>query len=102
MVEGLHVQALASYAARAVQNVCLKCKHHMGSHVLGLLQVLHAADELCINNDAILGLLKGIVEILSKFSPEVMRSGIGNLCGLQASALQQVNHTHPHVISSHM
>lgn len=97
MVAGLHVQAIASFAAKAVQNVCLKCKDRMGSHVLGLLQVIHAADELCINNDAILGLLKGIVEVLAKLVPDVMKSGVSNLCGLQVSGLNQVSLKWMHV-----
>ena len=90
VVAGLEVPELASYAAKAVQSICLKCKRRMGSHVLELLQVMHAADRLGINNEAVLGLLKGVVEVLSKLTSDAMQNGVRNLCSLQASALQQV------------
>lgn len=92
MMGGLRIPAMAGFAAKAVQNVCLKCKERMGPHVFGLLQVIQAADALGIHNDAILGLLKGTVEVLEKLAPDVMRDGVRGLCVLQVSALQQVSY----------
>lgn len=91
ILDGLNIPAVATYAAKAVQSVCLKCKQRMAPHVDLLLQVIQAADNLSISNEGILGLLKGITEVLTKMSPEEMKVGIRSLCHLHVTTLQQVH-----------
>lgn len=90
ILDGLNIPAVATFAAKAVQSVCLKCKQRMAPHVELLLQVIQAADNLGISNDAILGLLKGITEVLTKMPSSEMAVGIGSLCHLHITNLQQV------------
>ena len=40
ILDGLHVPAVASEAAKAVHSVCQKCKERMAPHFEGLLQVI--------------------------------------------------------------
>lgn len=87
---GFDVPAVTTYAAKAVQSVCIKCKHRMGPHVGILLQIIQRADSLSVSNDAVLGLLKGTTEVLSKMPPAEMRAGIENLCTLYTTILMQV------------
>lgn len=91
ILDSLQIPAVATYAAKAVQNVCSKCKHRMAPHIDWLLQIIQAADNLGISNDAILGLLKGVTEVLTKATPEIMVKGIGSLCSLHTACLQQVS-----------
>lgn len=90
ILAGFQVPAVATYAAKAVQNVCIKCKQRMAPHVSLLLQIIQAADNLSVSNDAILGLLKGTTEVLTKMSPTEMVTGIESLCVLYTSYLTQV------------
>ena len=90
ILDGLNIPAVATYAAKAVQSVCLKCKQRMAPHIDLLLQVIQAADKLSISNDAVLGLLKGITEVLSRMAPDEMKVGIHSLCRLHVANLQQV------------
>lgn len=90
LLDGLQIPALSSYAAKAVQNVCQTCRLRMAPHIDGLLQIIQAADNLSISNDAIIGLLKGATEVISRMSPEVMTTGIASLCRLHTSFLHQV------------
>ena len=41
LLDGLHIPAVSSFAAKAVQKVCEKCKDKMALHFNGLLQVRH-------------------------------------------------------------
>ena len=91
VLDGLQIPAVATYAAKAVQNVCLKCKERMAPHIDGLLQIIQAADNLGISNDAILGLLKGVTDVLTKASPDKMTDGVRSLCKLHVAILHQVN-----------
>lgn len=90
ILDGLNIPAVATYAAKAVQGVCLKCKQRMTPHINLLLQVIQAADNLSISNEAVLGLLKGITEVLSKMAPDEMKAGVRSLCHLHVANLQQV------------
>lgn len=87
----LNLPAVASFAAKAVQNVCLKCKQRMAPHIDMLLQIIQAADKLLISNTAILGLLKGTTEVLAKMSADSMISGVRSLCNLHTGFLQEVS-----------
>ena len=40
ILDGLHIPAVASEAAKAVHSVCQKCKERMAPHFEGLLQVI--------------------------------------------------------------
>ena len=40
ILDGLHIPAVASEAAKAVHSVCQKCKERMAPHFEGLLQVM--------------------------------------------------------------
>lgn len=91
ILDGLNIPEVATHSAKAVQSVCLKCKQRMAPHVDLLLRVIQAADNLNISNDAILGLLKGITEVLTKMPSEEMVTGIRSLCHLHTAALQQVH-----------
>jgi transportin-3 len=90
ILDGLPIPAVSTYSAKAVQSVCLKCKQRMAPHINLLLQVIQAADNFSLSNDAVLGLLKGITEVLTKMPPEEMRSGIQRLCHLHVTTLQEV------------
>lgn len=90
ILDGLQIPAVATYAAKAVQNVCFKCKERMAPHITDLLQIIQAADNLGISNDAILGLLKAVTEILTKAPTSEMTSGVRNLCNLHIPYLQEV------------
>lgn len=48
-------------AAVALQNICANCGDCMPQHVPILLQLLHQVDTFAITNNAVIGLLKGIV-----------------------------------------
>ena len=91
ILSGFNVPAVATYAAKAVQSVCIKCKHRMAPHVTLLLQIIQAADNLSVSNDAILGLLKGATEVLTKMPPDEMMTGIESICTLYSTYLMQVN-----------
>ena len=90
ILNGLNIPEVASFAAKAVQSVCLKCKQRMAPHINWLIQIIEAADKLSVSNDAVLGLLKGVVEVLIEMPPDVMTNGIRQLCSLHARFLQQV------------
>lgn len=90
ILDGLRIPMVATYAAKAVQSVCLKCKQRMAPHIDLLLEVIQAADNLGISNDAVIGLLKGITEVLTKMAPDAMTSGIRSLCSLHTTILSQV------------
>lgn len=90
ILDGLQIPAVATYAAKAVQNVCLKCNQRMAPHTDGLIQIIQAADNLGISNDANLGLLKGVTEVLTKAPADKMASGIHGLCNLHVHYLQKV------------
>lgn len=95
ILDGLNILEVATYAAKAVQRVCLKCKQRMAPHIVLLLQVIQAADNLGISNDAILGLLKGITEVLTKMPSGEMTVGIQSLCNLHVTTLHQVTSPSP-------
>ncbi len=90
ILDGFNTPAVATYAAKAVQSVCIKCKRRMAPHVHLLLQIIQAADKLSVSNDAILGLLKGATEVLTKMPPADMVAGVDNLCTLYGTSLIQV------------
>lgn len=90
ILNGLGIPPVATYAAKTVQNVCLKCKQRMAPHMDGLLQIICAADKLNISNDANLGLLKGATEVLTRMPPHEATAGILSLCSLHTTVLQQV------------
>ena len=90
ILECLNIPSVATFAAKAVQSVCLKCKRRMAPHIHLLLQLIQAADNLSISNDAVIGLLKGITEVLTKMAPAEMLSGVDSLCSLHTRSLQQV------------
>ncbi len=94
LMDGLHIPAMASYAASAVQKVCLRCKRKMAPHIDGLLQIIHAADNLGISNEATLGLLKGVTDVVTKMDCELMKSCVHSLCCFHIVYLQQVMHIH--------
>ena len=60
ILEGLRVPAIASLAAKAVHNICHKCRNHMAPHFDGLFQICEAADSLKVSNEAVNGLLRGV------------------------------------------
>lgn len=93
IVDGLRIPTTATYAAKAVQGVCLKCKQRMAPHIDDLVDIIQAADNLSISNDAILGLLKGVTEILTRVSPDEMTRKIRDLCSLHIRFLKEVKHT---------
>ena len=47
ILDGLHIPAVASEAARAVHSVCQKCKERMAPHFEGLLQVIATPSLQC-------------------------------------------------------
>ena len=47
ILDGLHIPAVASEAARAVHSVCQKCKERMAPHFEGLLQVIATPSLRC-------------------------------------------------------
>lgn len=91
ILSGFDVPAVATYAAKAVQSVCTKCKHRMAPHMTLLLQIIQAADNLSVSNDAVLGLLKGATEVLTKMPPNEMLTGIESLCTMYSTCLMQVS-----------
>ena len=79
---GLRTPALANAAAAAVQNVCVKCKDRLGQRMKGLLDVTEVAYQVGISNDTMLGLLKGIVEVITRQPHEQMNKYLEFLCQL--------------------
>lgn len=77
---GLKIPALANAAATAVQCVCLKCKDRLGQRMAGLLEVVQVAYQVGINNDTMLGLLKGIVEVVTRQPAENMNAYLEFVC----------------------
>lgn len=90
LLQGLKIPAVATYAAKAVQNVCQKCRNRMAPHFHLLLQIIQAADNLRLSNDAIVGLLKGAAEVVSIMPLEEITPGIRSLCQLQAVPLHEI------------
>ncbi len=77
---GLKIATLANAAATAVQKVCLKCKDRLGQRMTGLLEVIDVAYQVGISNDTMLGLLKGIVEVICRQPYQSMNGYLELLC----------------------
>lgn len=98
LLDGLHIPPVASYAAKAVQSVCQKCKDRMAPHFAGLLQIIEAAEMLGISNEAVIGLLKGATEVLSRMPHVMITQGVLGICSLQSRHLAQIlQHESPKV-----
>ena len=54
-------------------------------------QIIQSADQLSVSNDAIVGLLKGAAEVLSRMPHEQITVGMRGLCQMQTAALVQVS-----------
>ena len=54
-------------------------------------QIIQSADQLSVSNDAIVGLLKGAAEVLSRMPHEQITAGMRGLCQMQTAALVQVS-----------
>ena len=54
-------------------------------------QIIQLADQLSVSNDAIVGLLKGVAEVLSGMSHDQIQAGMRGLCQMQTHPLIQVH-----------
>jgi len=77
---GLQTPALANAAAAAVQKVCVKCKDRLGQRMTGLLKVIEVAYQVGISNDTMVGLLRGIVEVITRQPHQSMYDYLEFLC----------------------
>ncbi|KAF5302301.1 hypothetical protein FQA39_LY10340 [Lamprigera yunnana] len=81
---------IGSASATALQNICAACNHHMARHIPVLLQLLHQIDTLCITNNSVVGLLKGVAAIIGCMPHNEIPNALHELCILQTNPLQQL------------
>ncbi|XP_013416764.1 transportin-3 [Lingula anatina] len=86
----LHVPSLASVSASALLYICEQCKQRMTDHFAGLMQIIQAIDSFNLDNDAAVGLLKGVSLILAKLPHEKITEGLKEMCILQITPLQKI------------
>lgn len=79
--------ALASAAAVALQAICSACCEHMGVHFNGLIQIIQSLETFNMSNQAAIGLLKGVSEILGRMPAEQIPPLMKEICWLQAKPL---------------
>ncbi|XP_014470428.1 PREDICTED: transportin-3 [Dinoponera quadriceps] len=83
----LNQKGLGNAASGALLSICTFCPLHMAPHFSGLLQIACSLDSFAINNDAALGLLKGVSVVLAKLPEEEITRGMRELCGFHATSL---------------
>uniref|UniRef100_A0A2P2I2C8 Transportin-3-like n=1 Tax=Hirondellea gigas TaxID=1518452 RepID=A0A2P2I2C8_9CRUS len=86
----LHDPALATIAARALDCVCNSCYSHIGPHFDGLMHIVGSLDSITVSNSAVVGLLKGVTNILNKFPNATIKHHMFKLCGLQVEKLNKL------------
>ncbi|KAJ8673318.1 hypothetical protein QAD02_004580 [Eretmocerus hayati] len=91
----LSQEGLGSAASNALQSICTACPRHMTTHFQGFLQIARSLDEFSISNEAAIGLLKGIMKILSGLPNDQIETPIKELCWLQARHLCRLMEERP-------
>uniref|UniRef100_H2ZAX9 Transportin-3 n=1 Tax=Ciona savignyi TaxID=51511 RepID=H2ZAX9_CIOSA len=92
LTSALQCQELASVAATSLQYLCEVSYQHMAQHYSALLQLIQVSDDLKVSTDATLGLLKGVVTVLSHLPTHQIKEAVVHLCSSQVTVLsQQIN-----------
>ncbi|XP_018007436.1 transportin-3 [Hyalella azteca] len=86
----LHCPPLATLAAKALDAICSCCHAHMEPHFVGLMQIVCSLDSMMVSNTAVIGLLKGVTNVLNQFSNAAIRTHMDKLCGLQVDHLTRL------------
>lgn len=63
------------------------CNEHMARHVPILLQLLHQVDTFAITNNAVIGLLSGVANIVQCMPHNDIPAALRELCSLQLNPL---------------
>lgn len=72
---------------QALDAVCSTCHRFIEPHFDGLLQIVSNLDSLTVSNSAVVGLLKGVTNVLNRFPNDAISSHMDMLCGLQVQRL---------------
>lgn len=66
---------------------CTCMRFYMRTVLYYLVQIIQAADSLNISNEAVIGLLKGATDVLTKMPHDHITTGVRTLCSLQTQHL---------------
>ncbi|KAF2355057.1 Armadillo-type fold [Trinorchestia longiramus] len=77
-------------SARALDAICSCCHAHMEPHFEGLMHIVCSLDSMMVTNSAVVGLLKGVTNVLNQFPNSAIRTHMDKLCGLQVEHLNRL------------
>lgn len=89
----LQERDLSSAAATSLQHLCTACTKEMTPHYSSLVQLITVCDELNISAAATLGLLKGVICVLSQLEADECKECVKRLCISQMQQLEQLMQT---------